>query len=254
MPLRRHASHRAAGGCSTGGAEPPERLPTYPWVDDATALRTLAERGRAVKTLSAQASITLERPDGQTVRLDGAIVMEIPGSLRLRAWKFGQAVFDLTYTPDGLWIEVGGDSSRRRDVMPASLSAARMAKTWALLDGEFFNGPFDSAGAVVDRGGPTFTARRAMSDDSPPVSCDIERATLTPRRYHLDDPGRDSAGKSAFTLSLGRYADFGGVVWPTRIVATSAGGTVTIVLRDVEINGELAPNAFVPPRRAEKQP
>ena len=223
-------------------------------MDDATALRTLAERGRAVKTLSAQANITLERPDGQTVRLDGAIVMQIPGSLRLRAWKFGQAVFDLTYTPEGLWIEVGGDSSRRQDVMPASLSAARMAKAWTFLDGEFFNGPFDSAGAVIDRGGPTFTVRRSMSEDSPPVSCDIERVTLTPRRYHVDDPGQDPAAKPAFTLALERYADFAGVVWPTRIVATSAGGKVKIVLRDVEINGELAPSAFVPPRRAEKQP
>src|SRR5215207_7588135 len=96
-------------------------LPTYPSLDNAAALKVLAGRAEAVKSMSAQCALTLTRPDDQSVQLDGAVVMEPPGKLRLRAWKFGQAVFDLTLTPDGLWVMTPQDPNRREKVLPASL-------------------------------------------------------------------------------------------------------------------------------------
>ena len=71
------------------------------------ALRILQDRGAGGEDGSQAASLlTLTRPDGQSVRLDAALVMSLPDhSVRLRAWKFNQAVFDLTLNPQGLWIE-----------------------------------------------------------------------------------------------------------------------------------------------------
>ena len=100
----------AAGGCARKA--PPSPLPTYAGLDDAAALKVLAARAEAVKTLSAQCALTLTRPDDQTVQLDGAVVMAPPEKLRLRAWKFGRAVFDLTLTEAGLWVMTPQDAGR----------------------------------------------------------------------------------------------------------------------------------------------
>ena len=124
-------------GCSTA---PPEHLPTYTWVDGPTAVRTLCERSGAVKTVSAECVLTLTRSNGESVRLDGAIAMQLPATVRLRAWKFGQAVFDLTLKPDGLWVQSSRNSSPNDPMLPAGLSAAKMAHAWSILSGEFFCG------------------------------------------------------------------------------------------------------------------
>ena len=87
-------------------------LPTYGRLDHAAALRVLAERAQSVRSVSAQAALTLTRADGQSVQLDGAVAMAPPGRVRLRAWKFNQAVFDLTLTPEGLWVLTPDDPGR----------------------------------------------------------------------------------------------------------------------------------------------
>jgi len=38
------------------------------------------------------------------------------------------------------------------------------------------------------------------------------------------------------------------------MTARSDDGTISVALREVELNGELAEGAFVPPKRAEKLP
>jgi hypothetical protein len=231
------------GGCATR-PKPASDLPTFGDVDRATALHVLDERARAVKSVSARSVLTLTRPDGQTVRLDGAVVMAPPDRLRLRAWKFNQAVFDLTLTPDGLWVVTPDDPSRRQKVLPASLSAAQLGREWALLSGSFFGDP----GLTVRDAGDRLVVSRSL-DDGRTVMCDVDRGTLTPRRYRMFDP----AGRARFTLTLGDYGVFNGIAWPTRLDARSGEGRIGIRLDDVELNGELAPNAFKPPRRAEKQ-
>lgn len=227
------------------GCAPAERLPTYPWTDARSALHRLAERSRAVHTASAECAITLTRPDGESVRLDGALVMKPPGSVRLRAWKFNQAVFDLTLTPDGIWVLTPDDPERREKVLPASVNAGKMARAWALFAGDFFA----SDDLVVrDTGGPRFQVERNIEGQR--VVCEVERATLTPRRYTV----MDQAGAARFTLIAERYEDIHGIVWPVRLDARSDSGRIQIELHDVELNGELAPNAFVPPRRAQRVP
>jgi outer membrane lipoprotein-sorting protein len=233
-----------ASGCAR--RPPAEKgLPVFGNVDNATALRVLDERARAVRTLSSQCDLTLTRPDGQTVRLDGAVVMAPPDRLRLRAWKFNQAVLDLTLTPEGLWVMTPDDPSRRERVLPASLSAAQLGREWALLSGSFFGDPALSVREVGDRLAVTKTV-----EDGRTIVCDVERSTLTPRRYRMFDAG----GRARFTLTLSEYGMFEEIPWPTRLDAASGEGRILIRLKDVELNGELAPNAFKPPRRAEKQP
>jgi hypothetical protein len=233
-----------ASGCASR-RKVESTLPTYDHVDEATALRILDERARAVRTVSARSDLTLTRADGQTVRLDGAVVMAPPDRLRLRAWKFNQAVFDLTLTPDGLWVVTPDDPSRRQKVLPASLSAAQLGREWALLSGSFFGDP----GLKVRIANDGVVVTKPL-DDGRAVVCEVDRRTLTPRRYRLLDP----AGRTRFTLGLSGYGMFDGIPWPTRLNALSEDGRIAVGLKDVELNGELAPNAFRPPRRAEKQP
>ena len=221
-----------------------ENLPTFGDVGHAAALRVLADRARAVKSVSGQCQLTLTRPDGQTVRLDGAVVMAPPDRLRLRAWKFNQAVFDLTLTPQGLWVVAPDDPSRRQKVLPASLGAAQLGREWALLSGSFFDDP-----ALAVRGAGDRLAVSRTLEDGRTVVCDVDRRTLTPRRYRMFDP----AGRGRFTLTLSDYAVINGVVWPQRLEARGDDGRIGVRMTDVELNGELAPNAFKPPRRAEKQ-
>lgn len=223
----------------------PENLPLYHWTDDATGLRDLSQRAHAVKTVSAAALLTLTRPDGQSVRLDGAIAVSLPQkSVRLRAWKLSQAVFDLTLTPQGLWIEMPRDANRREQVAPASLSASQLARALSIFGGDVFDGPDVQ---MIDRGGPQFQVGKPIEDGQTMVA-DVDRRVLVVRQYRL-------AGASAavhFTLTPMQYRTIDGILWPTRLIARGDTGTIDIELRDVELNGELPPAAFVPPRGAEK--
>jgi outer membrane lipoprotein-sorting protein len=226
---------------------PRENLPAYAWTDDQTALRELASRARSVKTVSAAALLTLTRRDGQSVRLDGAIAMSLPDkSVRLRAWKLGQAVFDLTLTPGGLWIEIPKDAARRQQIAPASLSASQFARAISIFGGEVFEGP---GVQVIDHGGPRFEVRKPL-DNGTFMTADVERSTLAVRQYRLTD----SAGKVRLRLTLRDYGLFNGIAWPTRLIARSENGAIDAELRDVELNAELPPAAFIPPHGAEKAP
>ena len=234
------AQHRRAT------ARDDERLPPYAWADEQTALRDLAERSAAVRTASAACDLTLTRPDGESVRLDGAVALSPPDRLRLRAWKFSRAVFDLTLRPDGLWVLAPDDAGRRRQVLPAALDAATFGREWAFLFGGFFAAPDLEAQVRGDE----LVVRRTLPDGRS-VVCDVDRATLTPRRYRMLDP----AGQTRFTLVLEGYREFdGGLTFPTHFTATSDEGGIDVTLRDVELNQSLPDDAFVPPRRAERQP
>ena len=233
-----------AAGCTPKRPPQPD-LPPYRWVDTETALRDLRARADAVRTVSAEATITLTKPDGESVQLDGAVAMRNPGWVRLRAWKLNRAVFDLTLQPAGLWVMTMGDPKRKEQVLPASVNAADLLRQWSYLNGQMFHAADASRAKVV---GDTLVLTAAGPDPSAPdLRCEVDRRTLTPRRYILE------GGEHEFELALDRYGTFDGVPWPTRLVATGSMGTVVVEQRNVEINGELAPNAFVPPRRAEKR-
>ncbi len=224
---------------------PAEKLPPVVWVDDQTAVRKLCERASAMRTVSSECALTLTRPTGQSIRLDGAVAMRLPGSVRVRAWKLGQAVLDLTATPDGLWIESPDDASSSNPSIPPNAGAARVARAMSMMFGDFFCGHGVS---ILDHGGARFELRCTL--DGQRIACEVERATLTPRQYTI----LDADGIVRFTLALDRYQVISGIPWPTRLTAKSEGGNITIELKDPELNGELPANAFVPPGKAKRLP
>jgi hypothetical protein len=216
-----------------------EHIPTYPPMSAQRAMQILVDRNRSIKNISAQGLITLQRPCGDTVRLDAAMAIQRPGSARLRAWKFGQAVFDITLTPLGLWIVAPQDSSTFGE------NTGNAVRQWLRL----MTGTFDDPSLSVDDSGLRLILKQ-QSDDGATIICEVDRKTLTARRYVL----RDCHGEERFTLTLSRYAEFNGIVWPRCIEAASPVGSIVIDLHDVEINGELPASAFHPPARAVKIP
>jgi len=222
-----------------------EQIPTYPATSEQGALKVLRDRARAIHTISAQGLITLTRGDGNTVALDAVVVMQPPDRARLRAWKFGQAVFDMTLTPDGLWIIVPKNDEHRQEILAAGSSTARLTRQWLQL----MTGSFDGPRLSIRRNGGTLVLSEP-NDYGATMICEIDRKTLTPRRYVMKDPG----GIDRFSLVLGNYAEFGGIVWPRKVQAVSESGRILVELRDVEINSDLPPGAFHPPARAEKLP
>jgi hypothetical protein len=224
--------------CST-----PERIAKYPPMPPDQALKLLADRAHVVHAVSAQGTITLTRGNGDSVRLDGAIVMDPPNRARVRAWKFGQAVFDMTLTPQGLWLVAPDDADRRREISAAGANTARLVREWLRL----MSGAFDSPSLAAHDDGPRLLVTQSNPDGTT-MTCSVARETLTPRRFTLTD----AEGKQRFSLTLDRYAAYGASVWPHRVDAVSEAGEIRIDLREVEINGELPETAFRPPRRAEQ--
>jgi outer membrane lipoprotein-sorting protein len=205
------------------------------------AIKVLADRSSAIHAISAQGLITLTRDNGDTVRLDAAIVLQPPNRARLRAWKFGRAVFDMTLTPDGLWLIAPAETDRRKEIMSAGANIGNLTREWLQL----ITGAVEGSVSSQTEQKLNLTLPR---ENGSTMLCQIDRKTLTPRRYDL----KDSSGVTRFTLTLNHYADIGGIVWPREIEAISPTGQVLMELHDVEINGEIPPAAFRPPARAEK--
>jgi outer membrane lipoprotein-sorting protein len=221
----------------------PEPLPAYTPMSEQGQLQVLRDRSHAIRTISAQGSITLSRANGDTVRFDTVVVVQPPDRARVRAWKFGQAIFDMTLTPDGLWIMAPKDDERRPEMLAAGSNTGKLISQWLRL----MTGSFDNPNLTVraDDGKLLITE---PNDDGTTMSCGVDRKTLTPRRYVLKDRG----GTIRVTLTLGNYGEFNGIAWPRTIEADSESGRIMIELREVEINGDIPPEAFHPPARAEK--
>jgi outer membrane lipoprotein-sorting protein len=227
----------------TGGCAHQPDLPTYPGLSDSAALKILADRGRSVHTVSGQGSLELTQPDGQSIRLEAAVALRPPDHVRLRAWKFGQAVLDLTITPQGVWIVAPDTGKRKERIRASSARAAEFAKAWSLFT------LFDRPGVTTaDRGQQTLV--RQTSPGRPAILCYVDRPTLTPRRYEI----QDDAGKTRFSLDLDHYANLQGIPWPRRMTAVGPNGKIVLDLRDLELNGDIPAGAFTPPPRAQRLP
>jgi hypothetical protein len=224
------------GGCTT--------LPTYRWVDAETAVRTLRERSAQIKTLSGPCELALTNERGDTVRFEAALAARLPDHVRLRAWKLGQVALDLTVTPQGFWVMTGRDSGAGSDLLE-SLQAGRLMEAWSVATGRLFDRPDLVVGEAA---GKEFTVAWpvAMEDGDLSIRCVIERPTLTPHLYVVEDP----AGTIRSELILDRYRSFDGIVWPTRIAGLSEHGSFVLEMTEPEFNEALAPAAFTPPAGA----
>jgi outer membrane lipoprotein-sorting protein len=235
-----------ASGCAPRAQE---HLPVYPWKSPEEAIRIMAARARQIQTVSSECSMTLTRPDGQSVRLEGAVALSSPDkSVRIRTWKFNQAVFDLTLNGNGLWLELPHENERRSQVFPAGLSAGQFARALSFFGPEVFDNPRMK---IRDTGTTELELVEPL-ENSQTLIIRVDRPTLTARQYFL----ADANGHAKFTLGLREYASVGpeGIVWPLRMVAINDGSQIDVELRNMQINVALPSRAFVPPRGAEKVP
>ncbi len=213
-------------------------LPTYPWVDTDTAMAHMTRRAERVHTIAGRCDLAFTNERGETIRLDAAIAARPPDHLRLRAWKLGQAVFDLLLTPDGFWVQT------RDEDLSSALEVDRFLGAWTVA----VTGRPTRAVTYEDDGGREFTVvgREERADARWTVRCVIERSTLLPRRYTLED----ETGAELYVLQLGRYRSFDGIAWPTRMTGRAAGRGFVLEITDPIFNEETASDAFKPPHGA----
>jgi hypothetical protein len=254
-------------------------IKTYDWKDDQTAIQTLSQRAQSIHAVRATGTLVLTSADNQHVTLDAAIVAQQiplrasggggrvheaggggatseiaataedrnPVSLRIRTWKFGQAIFDLTAKPEGVWIASDSDNDDKPDDRLKSLKPETISQAWNLFFGDFFSRP---GLKYIDTPGRTFTVERR--ENATTIACDVDRATLTARQYRIID----DHGRLRQTLTLARYEELGQppTPWPMLIIARGEDGQAQVRFDEVEINPELDEAVFTPPRRAVKQP
>jgi hypothetical protein len=219
-------------------------LPVYPAMSDTESLTTIADRQARVTSISSECRVDLTDTQGQVVRLEAALVAELPGKVRMRAWKFGHAIFDLTLTDGKMWVLVPEEGPGAGRINVDALPARSISEALNLLGPDYFRSarPAGSDGPVLLARGPAFG-----QDD---VLCEISRSTLTARRFSLGN----GSGSETSTLTLDNYALIGDLVWPMRWRLQSPSGEVVIRLHEVELNGEVPPGAFSPPARAKALP
>jgi hypothetical protein len=219
-----------------------ENLPKYPMMEPGPSLVAMRDRSSGIKDISGQGAVTLINPRGGSVRLNAAFVFAPPDRARVRAYKFGQAVLDLTVKPEGLWLFLPRRDAHENDIRTASGNTGRAIRQWLLLIAG------ESQGGDATAHGAKLLVTRKM-DDGTTLQTEIDRSTLTARQYTLTDPN----GIQRFRLTLDHYMQVQSTVWPGRIVAQGPMGKIIIEMRDVELN-EAPDGVFDPPVRAEKLP
>jgi len=208
-------------------------LPTYPIMDEARSLELVAQRNCEILSVQGQASITLEDLQRQSITLDGVFFVERPNKLRVRAWKLGQAVFDLTTTGEGSWQYVPREEAR-------SGTGITRDVTQRMID-LLTDGPPP---------GDTTSTGKAIEHVSGLERRIYDRDTLTLGKFIVTN----ASGQEQFSLTFDDYRVVADRVWPMRLKAVSERGVVEIRFSEIEINGELPPAAFKPPTRAERLP
>ena len=214
-----------AAGC----AKP--QIPTYPAMPLEEARPIL--RRHTPEALTVQGQLTLSEPK-QSITLDAAMVVRQPSEMRLRAWKFGQAVFDLTVRPDGVYAFSG-----RKEVDPNALrQIAGSISSWIGLLAPL------PADATPSRETPNEWLFERTLDEARVVT-HVDRKTLVTRRHEIFDGDTRRA-----SIELSRYVMRGAVPWPDEIVVREGGRMIR--LRTSNLKTDAAPKAFEPPRRAER--
>lgn len=227
----------ACAGCA---ATPKSPLPTFPAMSAERSLEVMRERSAKLERVTGRGAITLDNADRGAVTLDSIFVLAPPDRARVRAYKFTQAVFDLTLNPDGLFIFVPRERGKPGELLESTRGAAGAIRQWLAS----FAGQVDANGADIKQDARTLTIVRPEADGVTRTTI-VDRPTLTVRSQTV----RDATGAVRFTLALGDYRDFAGTLWPARIVAVSERGTITLETRELQPN-VAAETAFTPPPRA----
>lgn len=224
-------------GCAS---QPVERIPHYPTADPATTLQAMREQSAKLQSATGKGTVTLSSPDRGEVRLDSVFVLRPPGHARIRAWKFNQAVFDLTVRPDGVWVYVPREGTKPGQITDSTRGAGDAIRQWLT----YFGGSVAYEGADIRADARTITITK-RTDDQLTLTTQVDRATRTIRSLRLTD----TSDVQRFRMTMADYQTFGDAVWPTRVTAYSDRGTIVVETRELQPN-VAADTAFNPPPRA----
>ncbi len=214
-----------------------QTLPTYPLIDAESTYQAIIHQSQRICSIQSSAELIL-KSEAQSVSLDAAILIERPDKIRVRAWKLGQAVFDLTINPQGAWQYTPREEAREathvtRDIVKRFIEV--------LL-------PSSPAG-IVRIDGNQLVAEHEIENDATETRR-YDRATRVLQWYQIND----AKGVTRFELKLSDYRVIDQFTWPMKMVAISQQGTFEVRFGDVSFNQLLAPTAFKPPARAEPLP
>jgi len=220
-------------------------LPRYSWSGADPAIETMTRRDLGLNTFSATCRLLL-RADGGDVELSGVLVARPPSHLHLRASKLMQTVFDITLTPDGLFV-YSKDRGENGSKTAQPMTRDGLIDAASLLPGFSPQASWQIGGGANER---HFSRTRKVGDGEHAVTCSVEKITLTTTRCDY----LDEAGTVRQSIAFDDYRTFGEIVWPMHVTGVGRGGSFEILFNDVEINPDLPSRAFVPSRRAVKKP
>lgn len=234
-------------GCASGRGS---AAPTLAALSPAEALAVLQLRAHSRDTTASSGTMTLISSAGEEVTLDFAARTR-PGCLRLRAWRFGEAVLDVTTTPKGAWLYVppigGADDAEKPDetsTMPDLPDPDDLARAWTLISGGLL-----AHAAIVDEDADVLTLQADL--DGAPVRVRIDRAHLRPVEYRFPEtPDTSIQLEPAGWLDAGAGSDSGRPAWPRRVTLISPRGVIEIRFERAEVNPQQPEGVFDPPPRA----
>ena len=160
------------------------------------ALDAIGERGKRPWAIHADARLTLTDPAGQSVRVDATYFITNDGRARVRAWKLGQAVFDITVTPQGVWLFTGREEAR-----PSLPGVTRAVRQWV----SYFGGSYADGQAAPPAGDERFftiSSNASAGESDATLRVTIDRLWAAPVRFELiaaPQPPR-------FAMTMGLYA------------------------------------------------
>ena len=133
---------------------------------------------------------------------------------------------------------------------PPRLPAKGMGDALDLLGPAFFR----SARVVSSTSSILRVEGRALGRDD--VMCEIDRPTLTPRRFLIAGGSRTGTppddAPDLREIRLDEYTLVNDIPWASRLRLQSPSGDILVRFRDVELNAEVPAEAFVPPTRAKR--
>ena len=234
-------------GCRS---DPPgSAVPEVTGLSDGEIMAVLAGRAKQTRRIMSSGTMRVETDD-QSVTLDVALLASGDRQLRLRAWKIGRAVFDLTRDGDDLWLWHADKDQQApgSDKSPHLPDVAQLNTGWQLISGQVFATPPD----VLSARGPLIATYRLSNTTEPKIIAEftIARSTQTVERIVI----RDEDGQERAVYKPTRYRLIEGVPWPTKLALRSDAIELELTLDDIELNGQLPPSSFKPPRDARKLP
>lgn len=225
-----------------GGCGPP--LPVYAPMSSVDSIRTISQRQSTLRRISAECTVLLVDKDGTRASLDGVLIAQWPDRLRIRVWKLGQAVFDLTLIDGETWLLQPRHKRAGTGLDAKNLPTQQLRDAWGLLGDSYFK----TAVPIEEYGDLLLTRGNLFGVEG--IKCEIDLTTLTPSRFTLPS----ESDKPAQQLLLSHYLSTDKHVWPGRIELNDQNGALIIRFRNVEINNSIPPTAFTPPRRAKRLP